>query len=374
LAATAFNLTAAAPKDNPEIFNPIQVAIPILSVSPDARASGMGDMGVATLPDANSQHWNPAKYPFVNSTIGGSVSHIPWLRSLVNDVSITYLTVYYQFSKDQSISTSLRYFSLGEMTIIDQDRHELDKVSPYEMAWDVSYSRKFGDNFSIGLTLRYMHSNLTGGFEYSNESFGSMEPANVFGADLGFFYRNAQSRTSEYSAGLCLSNLGTKVSYTDYTDKYFLPMTLKFGGTYTYHIDEDNSIMGGLEISKLLIPTPPVVSGDTLIKGYDDNVGVIQGAFQSFYDAPFGWKEELSEYMLGVGGEYAYRSQFFGRAGFYYDSKRKGNRRYLTFGAGLRYSFLGIDLAYYFPFTNNDPMANTIKISVLFNFGELGDR
>jgi hypothetical protein len=367
LSSTVFSISAVGQdKQNQEAFNPIETAMSILSISPDARSSGMGDMGVATSPDANSQHWNPAKYPFLSCPTGGSISYVPWLRSLVNDVSISYLAIYHKFDENQCISASLRYFSLGDMKIINEERVELQTVSPNELALDASYSRKFGNNFSIGLTLRYMRSDLTGGYK-GDGAYRAMNPANAFGADVGFYYRKA-SRAQEYSWGLCIANLGTKVSYTDNSYKYPLPMVMRLGGAYTYHVDEDNSIMAGVEINKLLVPTRPVVVNDTIMKGYDSNVGLIQGIFQSFYDSPFGWREELSEYTLGVGGEYAYRNQFFCRAGYYHDSKRKGNHRHLTFGAGMRYSFLSIDVSYYYPFTNNDPLTNSIKLSVLFNF------
>jgi hypothetical protein len=332
----------------------------------------MGDMGVATAPDANSQHWNAAKYPFFDSKVGGSLSYIPWLKNLVNDVNIAYLSFYYKFDDIQTASASIRYFSIGSMTIVDEYGSAITEVSPYEMAVDAAYARKFGEKFSLSLALRYIRSDLTGGYMSTKDQWNAMKPANVFGADIGVYFRNT-FRSHEYALGLSLSNLGTKVSYSENTDKYFLPMTMRLGGTFTLKPNDANSFAFGVELSKLLVPTPPV--RDTtislnVIKGKENNVAVLQGIFQSFYDAPYGISEELSEVMVGLGVEYSYINQFFVRGGYFHDSKRKGNRRYLTFGAGLKYSFLGLDVAYYFPFTANDPLANTIRISLLFNIAE----
>lgn len=352
-------------------FNPIQVASPIMAIGPDARSAGMGDMGVATAPDANSQHWNAAKYPFFESKVGGSLSYIPWLKSLVNDVNIAYLSFYYKFDDIQTVSASLRYFSIGSMSIVNGEGIPITEVSPYEMAVDAAYARKFGEKFSLSLTLRYIRSDLTGGFTGDGgNQYTPMKPANVFGADVGVYFRNT-FRSHEYALGLSLSNLGTKVSYAENTNKYFLPMTMRLGGTFTLKPNDANAFAFGVELSKLLVPTPPVRDTSlNVIKGRENDVTVLQGIFQSFYDAPYGISEELSEVMVGVGVEYSYINQFFVRGGYFHDSKRKGNRRYLTFGAGLKYSFLGLDVAYYFPFTANDPLSNTLRISLLFNIAE----
>ncbi|GHT10898.1 hypothetical protein AGMMS4956_03080 [Bacteroidia bacterium] len=360
--------------DAKETFNPIQVASPTLVMAPDARASGMGDMGVATTPDANSQHWNAAKYAFIPNKVGGSLSYIPWLRNLVPDVNISYLSVFYKLDDLQAIATSLRYFSLGSMQLIDDRGAWFGDADPFEMAWDASYTRLFGEHFSMGLTLRYIRSDLTGGA--NNGEYNAMTPANAFGSDLSFYYQNGYLRDSEYAFGLCISNLGTKISYNNQDeggDKHFLPMAIRLGGRYSYSFDDDNRLMVGLELSKLLVPSPAVrdVTTDEILKGKEDDVSkisVVQAMFQSFVDAPYGFKEEMSEIMSSWGAEYGYQDLFFARFGYFHDSKRKGNRRYLTFGAGVRYSFMTLDLAYYYTFTNNDPMKNTLKLSLGFYF------
>ncbi len=358
---------SATAQEVQETFNPIYTAAPILNVSPDARASGMGDMGVATSPDANSQHWNAAKYPFLTQKIGLSLSYIPWLAGLVNDVNIAYLSGYYRVDDMQSLSATLRYFSLGTMVIMDEYGNKITEVEPNEFAVDAAYSRRFGEHVGGSLTLRYIRSDITGG--YVDRDYDYIGPANGFGADVGVYFQH-EHMSNEYALGLSISNMGTKMSYTEGGEKYFLPTMLRLGGRYTFNIDEDNSFTGGLELSKLLVPTPPVreIRGDVsspVIKGMDDQVSAVQGMFQSFYDAPYGASEELSEIMFGVGLEYAYRKQFFARGGYFHDSKRKGNRRYLTFGAGIKYSFLGLDVSYLYPFTVNDPLSNTLRVTLL---------
>jgi len=366
LATIALPLYVAA-QETKKTLNPIQVAVPILNVVPDARAAGMGDMGVATSPDINSQHWNAAKYPFALSKMGIGLSYVPWLQSLVSDVDIAYLTYYNRVDNMQSVSGSIRYFGLGEMAIINENGEKFTDVKPYECAFDVAYARKFGAHLSGSLTLRYIRSDLTGGYlDVGNGSFSALRPANGFGSDIGVYYQNEHAG-NDYGLGLSITNMGTKVSYVENAEKYFLPTNLHLGGRYTYRIDEDNSFTGGLELSKLLVPTPPVVESGAIVKGRDNSVSVVEGMIQSFYDAPYGAGEELSEVMVSVGAEYVYFNQFFARCGYFHDSKRKGNRRYITFGAGIKYTFLGIDVSYLYPFTTNDPLANTFRISLAFD-------
>ncbi len=351
--------------------------MPILNIAPDARAAGMGDMGVATSPDVNSQHWNAAKYPFAIPKMGIGLSYIPWLKNLVNDVNIAYLSYYYRVDNTQSVSASLRYFSLGSMAIVDEGGQQLDDVDPNEFAIDVAYARKFGSHFSGALTLRYIRSDLTGGYvDMGRGGFTALTPANGFGADVAMYYENEHNANS-YGLGFAISNMGTKLSYTDNADKYFLPTDLRIGGRYTFSLDESNAIMLGLELSKLLVPTPPVVhtvNGERDVIFGIENFGVdaILGMARSFYDAPYGFKEEMSEIMFGVGTEYAYNNLFFARGGFFYDSKRKGNRRYLTFGAGIKYNFLSLDVSYLYAFTTNDPLSNTLRVSLSFDLNIVG--
>ena len=368
LAAAALPFCAAAQVYDWEKFNPIQVAVPILNVVPDARAAGMGDMGVATSPDVNSQHWNAAKYPFTLPKMGIGLSYVPWLTGLVNDVNIAYLTCYNRVDDMQSVSGAIRYFGLGEMAITGDNGEKYRDVNPYEFAIDVAYARKFGRHLGGALTLRYLRSDLTGGYiDVGSGSFSALLPVNGFGADIGVYYQNKYEE-NEYGIGFSITNMGTKVSYVENAEKYFLPTNLHLGGRYTFRIDDENSFMVGTELSKLLVPTRPERSGDGKItSGMENNVSVVEGMFQSFYDAPYGLSEELSEVMISAGVEYAYNSVFFARGGYFHDSRRKGNRRYMTFGVGIKYTFLGLDFSYLYPFTTNDPLANTLRVSLAFD-------
>ncbi|MDR1416739.1 MAG: type IX secretion system outer membrane channel protein PorV [Prevotellaceae bacterium] len=352
-------------------FNPILVAVPIINIAPDARSSGMGDIGVATSPDVYSQHWNAAKYPFAKSQLGFGLSITPWLATLVKDVQINYGSLYYRFDDRQSISTSIRYFSIGKMDIMSNEGHFITNVAPNEFSIDLAYARRFGYHISAALTGRYIRSDLTGGL-LSAGGGGTSEvisPANAFSVDMAVYYQNDHDDNS-YAWGITMTNLGTKVTYIkENSEKYFLPATLHVGGQYTFNVDADNSVMLGLELSKLLVPTPPVRDADGQItRGKNPSVGIIESWVQSFYDAPYGWKEELSEIIVGGGAEYVYRGLFSARMGYYHDSKRKGNRRYLTFGAGIKYNFMGLDISYLYPFTTTDPLSNTLRISLLFDF------
>jgi hypothetical protein len=349
-------------------FNPILVAVPIMIITPDARAAGMGDMGVATTPDVNSQHYNAAKYPFAESQMGIGVSVTPWLANLVQDVNITYGSFFYRIDQMQSIGASLRYFSLGRMEIMNDYGHFVEEVKPNEFTMDLSYARRFGRHISAALTPRYIRSDLTGGFINSESgTTGIISPANVFSIDMAVYYQNTHE-DNDYAWGASITNMGTKVTYIEEnSEQYFLPATLHVGGRYTFNADPDNSIMVGLELSKLLVPTPPVWE-DSIMLGKNNAVGAIEGLFQSFYDAPYGWREEMSEIIVNGGVEYGYRKLFFARMGYFHDSKRKGNRRYITFGAGIKYNFIGLNVSYLFPFTTMDPLSNTLRVSLLFDF------
>jgi hypothetical protein len=230
----------------------------------------------------------------------------------------------------------------------------------------VAYARRFGYHVSAALTGRYIRSDLTGGFMSSDDS-EVISPANTFGFDMAFYYRN-NHRGNDYSLGVTITNLGPKVAYIkENAERYFLPTTLRIGGQYTFNIDVDNSIMLGLEVSKLLVPTPPITDSNGQLLGRSTSVGLVESWIQSFYDAPYGWREELSEIMAGGGIEYAYRGLFFTRVGYFHDYK--GNRNNLTFGAGIKYNFLGLDISYlHNPFTTNDPLSNTLRISLMFDF------
>ncbi|MDR3366359.1 MAG: type IX secretion system outer membrane channel protein PorV [Prevotellaceae bacterium] len=365
-------LCAAAQQDKDK-FNPIPVALPIISIAPDARAAGMGDMGVATTPDVHSQHYNAAKYAFAESRLGIGVSVTPWLANLVQDVNITYGSFFYRIGSTQSVGMSVRYFSLGKMEIMSNQGHFVDVVNPNEFSIDLSYARRFGRHLSAALTGRYIRSDLTGGLKNTESGGGDnfISPANAGSFDMAVYYQNTHE-DNDYGWGVTITNLGTKVAYAkENTDRYFLPATIHLGGRYTFNVDADNSFLTGLELSKLLVPTPPVRDSGRIALGYNNEVGAMEGLFQSFYDAPYGWKEELSEIMVGVGAEYIYRKLFFARAGYFHDSKRKGNRRYITFGAGIKYNFIELNVSYLFPFTTTDPLSNTLRVSLLFDFNTL---
>lgn len=336
----------------------------------DARAAGMGDMGVATTPDVNSQHYNAAKYPFAEPQMGIGLSITPWLANLVHDVNITYGSFFYRIGKMQSVGMSIRYFSLGEMEIMNDNGYFVTAVKPNEFTIDFSYARRFGKHISAALTPRYIRSDLTGGFAEGG-GVGNISPANAFSIDMAVYYQSTHN-DNDYAWGATITNMGTKIAYIkENTDRYFLPAALHLGGQYTFNVDADNSFMVGLELSKLLVPTPPIRDSGVIVLGQNSAVGAVEGLFQSFYDAPYGWQEELSEVMVGVGVEYGYRKLFFARGGYFHDSKRKGNRRYITFGAGIKYNFIGLNVSYLYPFTTMDPLSNTLRVSLLFDFNLL---
>ena len=355
-------------------FNPIMTAVPFMTIAPDVRSAGMGDVGVATSPDVNSQHWNAAKYAFMENTYGFGFSYTPWLRKLVNNVDLSYVSGYYKIGANQAISASLRYFGLGEMSITDDEGNYIQSVKPNEYAVDVAYSRKFGENISAALTMRYIHSDLTGGYS-SDESY--LEPGNAFAADAAIYYTRPINETRDNLAlGLTLSNIGTKMSYGENVRKSYLPMNLRLGGSYLWNVDPYNSISFNMDLNKYLVPTPQAPQSDPLnpgqiVVGMGDDKSVVEAIFSSFGDAPGGFSEEIKEITVGVGAEYAYQDQFMFRAGYYYDSKMKGNRRYLSLGASVKYQMLTIDMAYLAPINdNNNPLANTLKFGLSVVFGK----
>jgi len=361
-------------------LNSINTAVPFLSITPDSRAGALGDVGVATQPDINSQHWNVAKYAFTNSPSGISISYAPWLRRVIPDISLAYLTAYFKPSDEQVISGSLRYFSMGQLTLTDINGGMITQFIPYEMAIDAGYSRLLASNFSGGIVFRYIHSNLTNQIEvYGEESI----PGRSVAADLGFYYHQSiGSNGIGYAAGAALTNLGTPMGYTSNSEKVPIPSNLRLGGRVDYRIDDDNQISGQLEFNKLLIPTRPVMEGDSVIRGYGAPESVVGGMFRSFFDAPgihfedgsysSAFREEISEVTLGVGVEYWYREQFAVRAGYFHEASIKGNRKHFTFGVGMNLNVFLIDFAYLAP-TNgqNSPLANTIRFTLGFDLGQL---
>ncbi|MGE0077254.1 MAG: type IX secretion system outer membrane channel protein PorV [Bacteroidales bacterium] len=355
-------------------YNALKVAVPFLTIAPDSRAGAMGDIGAATQPDANAQHWNPAKYPFLNKKWGVSFSYTPWLRNLVDDINLTYLAGFYKVDNLQTVSGSLRYFAMGEVYFTNTTGQQMTTFNPNEFALDFGYSRKFSDYISGALAFRYIRSDLTGG--YTQQGQASAKAGTAFAADIAMYFQHPvrlDGKNGEMAFGANISNIGSKLSYNDDAVKDFIPINMRLGGRITINYDQYNTISFSLDANKLLVPTPPVyatVDGEeTIVAGKDPNVSIVQGMIQSFYDAPDGMKEELQEISYSTGVEYWYAKQFALRAGYFYENKYKGNRKYFTLGAGLKYNIFNIDFAYLIPSGGfNSPMANTLRFSLSFDF------
>lgn len=351
--------------------NVIGTAVPFLTISPDSKAGGLGDMGAATDPDLNSIYWNPAKYSFIDKHSGVGFSYTPWLRKLVNDIDLANLTGYIKLDKNQVLSSSLRYFSLGEIQFTDMEGEYIKTGKPNELAFDVAYSRLFGPHFSGAMTARYIRSDISSGTEVNGVASTA---ANAIAMDVAAYYNNdiqLGDNTGVIGAGLVVSNIGNKISYTNSSEKDFLPTTLRLGTSLKVNMDEYNTIQLAIEASKLLVPTPPYIdasTGDTI--GTTSDVGVVKGMFQSFRDAPGGSKEELHEIMYSLGAEYWYRKQFALRTGYFHEHPTKGNRKYMTIGVGLKMNVFGIDFSYLIANNNNNPLANTMRFSITYNFAE----
>jgi hypothetical protein len=356
-------------------INTITTAVPFLIISPEARAGGMGDAGAASSPDANSLHWNPAKYPFIDKKTGFSISYTPWLRQLVPDINLAYLTGYHKMKNDQVIAASLRYFSLGNITFTDANGTVTGDYNPSEFAIDATYSRKLSEEFSAAIALRYIHSNLTGGVDLTG-GIGT-KAGNAVAADIaGFFTRQTKvfKQDAVFSFGVNISNIGSKISYTNTGTKDFIPINLRLGPSLKFILNEYNTITVLADFNKLLVPTPPIydsasTSSNVVVKyGKNPDKSVPAGIFGSFSDAPGGFKEEIKEVIYCGGLEYWYDNLFAFRAGYFHESSLKGNRKYFTLGAGLRYNVFGIDFAYLIPTEQRNPLENTLRFSLLFNF------
>jgi hypothetical protein len=350
----------------------ITTAVPFLGITPDARGGAMGDAGVATSADANSVHWNPAKLVFIEQKIGFALSYSPWLSKIINDMSLSYLSGYYKLSQEQAIAVSMRYFDLGEIFFTDDNNIQQGRFNPREIAVDATYSRKLTPELSLGVTARYVHSNLTGNFSSPNSTIEA-KPGNTAAVDLSVYYIK-ELQNSELSFGGNLSNIGAKLSYSNEDNKDFIPINLRLGGAYKMHLDPYNSITFALDFNKLLVPTPPIygidpVTGEKFIlSGKDPNRALLSGMFGSFADAPDGFSEEMQEIMIAFGSEYWYNNTFAARLGYFYENSNKGNRKYITMGVGFRYNVFGIDFAYLVPPDQEHPLAETLRFSLLFNF------
>ena len=344
----------------------ISTGVPLLLIAPDSRAGAMGDVGAASKPDANSIHWNAAKLSFTEKKAGLSFSYTPWLRQIVSDIKLMYLSGYYKIDDRSTVGGSLTYFSLGSIDFFSEEGISTGTYKPNEFAFDLAYSMKLSNNLSLSLTGRYIRSDLTQG---QNVGTTQTHAANAAAADLGLYYQNKLNidLPSEYAFGLQISNLGTKISYSDNMESSFLPANLRLGGRYTMDFDQFNNLSLMVDLNKLLVPTPPVYNEDgSIYAGMDPNVGILQGAIQSFYDAPNGLKEEMQEISLSVGAEYWYNKVLAVRAGYFYEAKNKGARQYLTVGAGLRYNVMGLDISYLISTSalSNNPLKNTLRIAL----------
>ncbi len=352
-------------------YNPITTAVPFLTITPDSRHGSMGDAGVATSADANAQHWNASKFAFVQDKFGFALSYTPWLRQLVNDINLAYLSGYYQIDQYQTVGASLRYFSMGDILLTDQNGSSLANVSPNEFAFDFSYARKLSDNFSGGVALRYIRSDLSGGI--GAESY---TPAHTFATDVSFYYKRNFGKSDNdqsISAGINLSNIGGKISYDDGQNKEFLPANMRLGTSYSKQIDNYNSISLSFDINKLMVPTPQInadadnTSGGIVLPDNSSNRSVISSIFGSFSDAPGGFKEEMQEINFSTGIEYWYNRQFSVRGGYFHESEYKGNRKFFSTGLGVKMNICSIDFSYLIPIHQNNPLANTVRFTLLFD-------
>lgn len=363
-------------------INTITTAVPLLMISPDARAGALGDAGGALSPDANSIHWNAAKLANIEGKSGVSLSYIPWLRQLVPDINLGYISCYKQLKKRQTIGGSLRYFSLGNIVFTDILGNTTGQFNPNEFAVDFAYARRFSDRWSGGLALRFIYSNLTGGIDVQGTpSF----PGTSVAADISTYYVNSDlkvgGKKSTYAFGASFSNIGAKISYTKSADRDFIPMNLRISNSLKMKVDDYNAFTFLFDMNKLLVPTPPVRDANNngeIIAGKENNVGIVSGILQSFGDAPGVLnadgtrnvlKEELREINLCGGIEYMYNNLFAIRTGYFHEHPTKGNRRYFTLGAGVKFNVFTLDLAYLIPTQQRNPLENTLRFTLQFDFG-----
>ena len=367
---------AAAPDDDKlTTFNPVEHAVISETIAPDARGAGMGDVGVATDPDVNSQYWNPAKYPFCISRAGVALNYTPWLRQLVNDIDLAYVAGYYRIGDYSAISGSLRYFSLGEV-YTDYENSDMT-VRPYEMSLDAAYSLMLSESFSLAATIRWIYSDLR--FDYSEDS----KPASAFAADLAMYYNNylmLGSRECQLGLGMNIRNIGSKISYYGDEESQFIPANLRLGASLMVPVDEYNRFSFSADANKLLVPTVPRQEEGESNSEYQDrvrrdysDVGSIKGMFQSFSDAPGGFKEEMDEIQWSVGAEYVYHDQFSIRAGYHHQAESKGNLKYFTVGGGFRMSVFSLDVGYVISTARSNPLDQTLRFTLAFDMDGLKD-
>ncbi len=369
-------LTVSA-QDKRDMFNPVRNSVTSQTIAPDARAAGMGDVGVATDPDVNSQYWNPAKYPFAISRAGVALNYTPWLRQLVNDMDLAYMAGYYRIGDYSAVSASLRYFSLGEVQTSTSVSGDAMTINPYEMSVDVAYSLMLSEKFSIAAAVRWIYSDLT--YDYTSDT----SPGSAFAADLGLYYQNyinIGDRESQLGLGLHISNIGSKITFGGTDDSEFIPTNLRLGGSLMIPIDDYNRFTIAADANKLLVPTYPQQKDGESTEDYQKrkqkdyyDLSSIGGIFKSFGDAPGGFKEELQEVNWSVGAEYTYHDQFSVRAGYHNESANKGNRKYFTVGAGLKMSVFSLDAGYVIATAKSNPLDETLRISLSFDMDGIKD-
>lgn len=371
-----------------EDLRPIYSGVPSLSITPDARAGGMGDVGAATTPDIYSQYWNPSKYAFMDSPGGFSLSYTPWLSKIVKDINLGYLSGYYRLNDKQTLSASLRYFSMGEVTLNDEYGVQTGTAQPNEFAIDLAYSRLLSPTLSASVAVRYIRSDLAGGM------IEGMYPGSSVAADIAATYRrpvHLATTDGTFALGLNISNIGNKISYDNGSTNIFLPTNMRFGSSFEYPIDEYNKISINVDLNKLLVPSKPFKSDyikdlkentdayNAAVEEYNDaaskyeNESVMSGIFTSFSDAPGGFSEEIKEISLGTGLEYTYNKQFFVRTGYFYENQYKGNRKFFTFGAGFKLNMFQLDASYVISTAQTNPLDQTIRFSLGFDMNGLKD-
>ena len=368
----------AAQSDLNEQLNPLLTGVPSLTITPDARAGGMGDVGVATTPDINSQYWNVSKYAFMESPAGFTFSYTPWLSKLVSDINLLYTAGYWKFDELQSVSASLRYFSLGEIKLRgERPDDDYGTANPYEMSFDLGYSRMLSDKWSAGVAFRYIRSDLNNGVSHDTQF---MTPGNAIGADVATYYRTPIELSyadANLAFGLNISNIGSKISYDENLTSIFIPTNLRLGTSFDYPIDDYNKISVSVDMNKLLVPTPVKQkegeSVDDYLQRRDEyeQIGPIAGIFKSFADAPGGMSEEFREIMWSVGTEYAYNDQFFIRGGYFHENQFKGNRKYFTAGVGFKMNMFQIDAAYLISAAQSNPLDQTLRFTLGFDLDGL---
>lgn len=349
----------------------VSSAVPFLSIGPDSRGGAMGDAGVATSADVNSQYWNPAKFVFNESRSGIALSYTPWLKHLVGDMNLAYLTGFHQLDDKQAVSASLRYFDLGSMDLFTETGNPDGSSYPNEWAIDLGYSRKLSDNWSGAVALRFILSDIYNGITTYDLNAGSS-----YAADVAFYYNKKFYRNRKKSAigaGINISNIGSKISYDDGEYKDFIPTNLRIGGSYTTELDKYNKLNFALDFNKLLVPSPEIDSttgAPVLSQLGNQDLGPIEGMFVSLYDAPNGFSEELSEITVSVGAEYWYSNQFAVRAGYFHEAESKGDRKFLTFGAGLKMNVFSLDFSYLVPTGKDSPLQNTVRVTFGFDLDD----